>query len=294
MLLDKFVLDQINQYADKLEKKFDADVIYYNGPTHFLLINHFRDLIERIASYPNKKQRLCVFIKTSGGAVEPVEKMVDIIRHHYETVWFFVPDFAMSAGTIFCLSGDKIYMDYSSSLGPIDPQVMIKENGIDKYVPALGVLEQVEKLVKKAQENTLTGAEFAILQNQNLAVLSSYEHARELSVDLAKKWLVKYKFKNWSHHRTDPEKLGKEVTPEEKETRAADIVGALVNHAAWHSHARFIGPRMLKNVLKLEIDEYPDAEATMLIRCYSDLLTDYIERAQHTYYMHHKGITVER
>ena len=31
-------------------------------------------------------------------------------------------------------------MDYSSSLGPIDPQVTIKDNGIDKLVPALGVL----------------------------------------------------------------------------------------------------------------------------------------------------------
>ena len=27
----------------------------------------------------------------------------------------------MSAGTIWCMSADKIFMDYSSSLGPIDP-----------------------------------------------------------------------------------------------------------------------------------------------------------------------------
>jgi ClpP class serine protease len=49
---------------------------------------------------------------------------VTVIRKHYKTVNFVVPDYAMSAGTIFCMSGDKIFMDYASALGPIDPQVI--------------------------------------------------------------------------------------------------------------------------------------------------------------------------
>ena len=122
-MLEKFVLEKINQYAEELETRLNGDVIYYYGPTHLSLIKPFRDLIEKIASSETKRDRICIFIKTGGGAVEPVEKMVDIIRHHYKEVWFFIPDYAMSAGTIFCMSGDKIYMDYSSSLGPIDPQV---------------------------------------------------------------------------------------------------------------------------------------------------------------------------
>lgn len=43
-------------------------------------------------------------------------------------------------------SGDKICMDYSSALGPIDPQVF---NG-ELWVPALGYLEKVEELVAKS------------------------------------------------------------------------------------------------------------------------------------------------
>lgn len=66
-----------------------------------------------------------------------VEKMVEIIRNKYQKVYFVVPDYAMSAGTIFCMSGEKIYMDYSSSLGPIDPQVY---NG-KEFVPALAYLD---------------------------------------------------------------------------------------------------------------------------------------------------------
>lgn len=286
-MLDNFILDKINDYAQQLEDKLDGDVIYYYGPTNHFLVKPFRDLIEGMATSPTKRNKICVFLKTGGGQVEPVEKMVDILRFHYETVWFFVPDIAMSAGTVFCMSGDKIFMDYSSSLGPIDPQVTINDNGVDKFVPALGVLEQVEKLIKKSKEGTISPAEFAILQSQNLAVLSSYEHAKDLSIDLAVNWLVKYKFNNWNTHRTDSSKKGHTVTSEEKMARAREIVSQLADHKVWHSHGRFISSTMLHDVLRLEIDGYPE-DARILIRSYNDLLTDFIEQKNYPYYMHDK------
>lgn len=46
-----------------------------------------------------------------------------------------MPNFAYSAGTIFCMSGDNIYMNYYSALGPVDPQV---QNRDGKLVAALG------------------------------------------------------------------------------------------------------------------------------------------------------------
>lgn len=289
-MLDNFVLDQINGYAAQLEIKLNGDVIYYYGPTHHSLVKPFRDLLERMAKN-TQRDKLCIFLKTGGGAVEPVEKMVDIVRKHYKTVWFFVPDFAMSAGTIWCMSGDKIFMDYSSSLGPIDPQVTIKDGGVDKLVPALGVLEQVEKLIEKSLNNTISPVEFAILKDQNLALLSSYEHAKDLSIDLAVKWLVKYKFKDWTQHRTYLIKKGQQVTNKEKVERARDIVIKLANHKLWHSHGRYISPSMLNDVLRIEIDEYPDEKARELIRTYNDLLTDFIEQKNYIYYMHDKQKT---
>lgn len=293
MLLDKFILSQLNDYANKLEGKLDGDVIFYYGPMHPLLVKPFRDLIERMSSSQGKHQRLCVFLRTGGGAVEPVEKMVDIIRHHYNEVWFFVPDFAMSAGTIFCMSGDKIFMDYSSSLGPIDPQVVINDSGIQKLVPASGVLEQVEKLIQKSREGNISPAEFAILQNQNLALLSSYEHARDLSIDLAKSWLVKYKFKDWLKHKTNPAKLDQQVTDKEKAERAEEIVNKLVDHKNWHSHGRLIGSKLLNDQLRLKIDDYPDDESRSLIRSYNDLITDFAEQKRFDFYMHDKTKSAE-
>ena len=46
-------------------------------------------------------------------------------------------------------------MDYSSSLGPIDPQIW---NG-KEFVPALGYLDKVDQLLAKAKDGTITQAE---------------------------------------------------------------------------------------------------------------------------------------
>jgi ClpP class serine protease len=117
-----------------------------------------RDFIERSALLEPKRESLALFVNTPGGSAEAAEKMVEIQRAHYKNVYFVVPDFAMSAGTILCMSGDRIFMDYSSSLGPIDPQV---HNG-KEWVPALGYLDKVEQLLEKARQGALTNAEFLI------------------------------------------------------------------------------------------------------------------------------------
>ena len=68
--------------------------------------------------------RLVIFLNTPGGSAETVEKMVEVVRYHYGEVFFVVPDYAMSAGTIFCTSGDKIFMDYSSALGRLPSAIL--------------------------------------------------------------------------------------------------------------------------------------------------------------------------
>jgi hypothetical protein len=135
---------------------------------------------------------------------------------------------------------------------------------------------------------------FAILQNQNLALLSSYEHAKALSIDLAQKWLIKYKFQDWETHRSDPQKKGKPVADNEKIERANEIVTKLTNHALWHSHGRFLGPQILREELRIEIDDYPDDnELKRLIRSYNDLLTDHVEQQKGIYLIHDKRKSAE-
>jgi hypothetical protein len=270
----------------RIEKHFEADGAFFHGPLSPGLTRVFRDFVENLPGDGDRAPRLVLLVSTPGGEVETVEKLVEIIRHHYREVFFVVPDLAMSAGTILCMSGDRIYMDYSSALGPIDPQVF---NG-KEWVPALGYLDKVEELLQKARDGKLTNAEFLVLQNQDLARLRRFEQARDLTVTLLKKWLVEYKFKDWQVHRTDVDKKGHPVTLDEKKQRAEEIARLLGNNREWHSHGRRIGPTTLRDKLRLEVHDYSTDETTKaLIRPYNDMLTEYVARENLSTFLHHRN-----
>ncbi|HND86445.1 MAG TPA: hypothetical protein PLU50_11575, partial [Pseudobdellovibrionaceae bacterium] len=262
--LDDKVHKLLNEKLEALEVHFQADILNYFGPFEGGE-KTFLKIIEELAADEGKRNKIFIILTSLGGSATVVERMVSILRHHYEEVNFVVPDYAYSAGTIFCMSGDSIHMDYFSVLGPIDPQIQNKEG---KLVAALGYLDKINELLEKAQKNTLTQAEFIILKDFDLAELRGYEQAKDLTIALLEKWLVKYKFKNWSVHRTDPAKLNKKVTEEEKIARAKEIAGHLSNNNEWKSHGRPINIEALRG-LRLEIDDFSNnTERRTLVRDY--------------------------
>ena len=270
-IFDSTIQEILNERLNKLEEHFEADFLFYYGPISDSLDKPFRDLIEELKDEAVPKTKLFIILNTPGGSAETVERLVKIIRYHYEEVNFIIPDAAYSAGTIFCLSGDNIYMDYSSSLGPIDPQVFNGKN----WVPALGYLDKVEELINKSLINTISPAEILMLREQDLALLRRHEQARDLTIALLKEWLVKHKFKNWSNHSS----TGAVVTPQEKEQRATEIARDFGDNKLWHSHGRSIGISALTNILKLKIEDYSDVkDLRKLIRDYNDLICQYISR----------------
>ncbi len=191
---------------------------------------------------------LVVILDTPGGVVEVVERIVRVLRHHYDEVKFLIPDRAMSAGTVLAMSGDSILMDYHSCLGPIDPQLQRD----DRLVPALSYLAQYENLIEKSKNETLSTAELVLLQKLDLAELHRFELARDLTTDLLKTWLVRYKFKDWTV--TETQKLP--VTEEMREERASWIAQQLSDQERWLTHGRGIAMRTLQNELKLKIEDF--------------------------------------
>ncbi len=278
-IFDSTMHDILNSRLNALEKHFNSDVIFFYGSIGNSLEKPFRDFIEDLKADTVKHDTLCVILNTPGGSVETVEKLVKITRHHYQEVYFIVPDAAYSAGTIFCMSGDKIFMDYSSSLGPIDPQVFNGKN----WVPALGYLDKVEEMIDKSSKGKLTQAELIMLREQDLALLRRFEQARDLTIELLKEWLVKYKFKNWDNHS----KNGNAVTEDEKKLRAEKIAKDLSNNKLWHSHGRSIGIDALTDILKLKIEDYSvNHGLRQLIREYNDLICQYILRSGSEAFLH--------
>ncbi len=278
------IVNLLNEKLEALEKHFDADVIAYYGPIIDGNENLLLRIVEDLAEDVNKRNNLCIVLTTNGGSAIAVERYVNIIRKHYDEITFIVPDYAYSAGTIFCMSGDHIYMDYFSVLGPIDPQVQNKEG---KWVAALGYLDKVNEMLEKAKTDELTQAEFLILKDIDLAELKGYEQAKELTIDLLKKWLVKYKFKNWDKHQTDADKKGQPVTDEEKEARAGEIADKLSNNNIWKSHGRPINIETITQFLRLKIEDYSDMQQKRdVIRSYYELLSDYVARERYPIFIH--------
>jgi len=276
--IDSSIKDLLNEKLNKLETVLDADVLVYSGDLGPVPPHIFLKIVEELVESPDHKQKLCILLTTNGGSVESVERYVNILRKHYSEIDFIVPDYAYSAGTVFCMSGDKIMMDYFSVLGPIDPQVPNKEG---KFVAALGYLDKVNEFIQKAQNGTLTNAELIWMKEIDLGQLRQFEQARDLTSDLLKTWLVKYKFKNWDKHRN-----GNDVTLEEKTRRAEEIARQLSDNNKWKSHGRAIDIRELTD-LKLKIDDYGTNDTLKNpIRDYYYTMTEFLRMKSQNLFIH--------
>lgn len=245
------IQDSAREWANSrlvgIEQMLNADGLSIISPIVESVEHRTRIAVE---GRENRREGLFVILDTPGGVVEVVERIVRVLRSHYAEVKFIVPNRAMSAGTVLAMSGDAILMDYHSCLGPIDPQLSLDGS----LVPALSYLEQYDKLIRKSTEGTLSTAELVLLQKLDLAELHRFELARDLSIDLLKEWLTKYKFKDWTVTETN----ATPVTDEMRESRAEDIARKLNDQQRWLTHARGIDMSVLREELKLKIDDLDD------------------------------------
>jgi membrane-bound ClpP family serine protease len=263
---------QLDERLKAVEAAADADVLVYFGPMQPPADDAIKAAVEAID--PKRETLMCV-LETPGGYVDTTERIALIFRHHYQRVEFLIPSYAMSAGTVLVMSGDAIHMDYASMLGPIDPQVS-KGDGL---VPALGYIEQFNRLIQKSEAGSLTTAEITYLvQNFDPAELYRYEQERELSIALLKEWLVQYKFKDWKV----TEDRGKAVTKKMRTDRARVIAQKLNKTDHWHSHNRGIPMAVVQRDLKLLIDDFGEnAKLNGPIREHFHLLKDYSGKRSH-------------
>ena len=264
-------LDAMTNAFKDLELQLDADVLVFFGEIVDGIEANIKQIVEQICSDEQKHDKLCILLTTPGGSLNPVKRMVNIFRHFYTEVDFIIPDYAYSAGTVMACSGDKIYMDYYSVLGPIDPQVRNRDG---KYVAALGYLDKINELIEKAKNNELTNAEFIILKDFDLAELRAYEQARDLAIDLLVEWLPKYKFKNWTTHSSSLAL----VSDDEKRARALEIAQNLSDNKEWKSHGRPISREELARQ-KLHIEKLEDSPTVYkAVTTYHELMSDYIQK----------------
>jgi len=210
-----------------------------------------------VESIPADVKAIDIILVTPGGSAQQVAKFVDKLRPRFDHISFILPDIAMSAGTIFVMSGDDIIMDSRAYIGPVDPQIPDK-NGM--YVPAQAILtlireiqERGEEFIKKGQNPPWT--DLQILRQIDGKEIGNAISASEYSIELVETYLYKYKFRHWTQHSN-----GTQVTDEEKQKRAREIAELLCDHSEWKTHSRGINREIAWEVCKLKITHPEDIE----------------------------------
>jgi hypothetical protein len=208
--------------------------------------------------------RLDFILETPGGAGEIAEDIVKLLRSRFDEVNIIVPGTAKSAGTIIAMAGDEILMEPVSALGPIDAQIIHR----GKQFSAEAFIQGLDDIKEEAKTKGLNPAHIPILQNISPGEIRHAENAMEFARELVREWLVKYKFKNWTHRRRD----GSEVTDADRRARAKNIADELSKHKRWLTHGRSIKIDDLRAMEVMITDYSENAELADAIRRYRVLV----------------------
>lgn len=191
-------------------------------------ITGFSDLIEGIDS-----REIDIFLHSSGGSAEATERIVNLLRENFSHIRFLIPNSAYSAATMLALCGDEILMDERSTLGPIDPQIIIKTPQGETSAPVQDILDGFERIRQILKDDPgALGAYLPMLQKYDLHIFETCENAKKLARSLAQEWLEKYMLKD---------------IPDRK-VKAASIAEKLGEHKEYLSHGRTIGIRQCKEM----------------------------------------------
>lgn len=215
-----------------------------------------KPFLEMLSNVSTSQNELDIMLVTPGGSAETVDYFVKQIRARFKHVSFILPYMSMSAGTIFCMSGDELIMDEDAFFGPIDPQVPSHEG---RFVPAQSVLTLLATIQKRGEERLTKGinpdwSDILILRELDAKEIGNAINASKLSTDLVSHYLECYKFKNWIYHDNDPTKP---VSQQERHDRANEIANKLCDHSLWLSHSSRISREMAVSDCKLKV-MYPE------------------------------------
>lgn len=196
-------------------------------------INAFMNAIHGL----DPSKGLDLILHTPGGLVTATEAIVDYLHSIFgNNIRCFIPQLAMSGGTMIACSCRDIFMGKQSSIGPIDPQF--------GAIPAYGMIEDYERAVQEIAKNPASVPLWQTIFNKvNPSFITECQHAIDLSSELVTKWLVSYMFADLK-------------TAQRKAKR---VVKALNNHTATKTHGRHINIdgaiKIGLNVKRLEDDD---------------------------------------
>ena len=187
----------------------------------------------------DRTKGLDLILHTPGGETAATESLVDYLRAMFGTdIRAFVPQLALSAGTMIACACKVIYMGKQSSLGPIDPQL--------HNIPAHGVVEEFKRAHEEvSQDPSRIPMWQPIIAKYPPAFIGECEKAIEWANEMVTEWLHGGMLADLEH--------------EARLERSEKIVTNLTDHALSKSHARHLSFDRCKEfglkVCRLEDDQ---------------------------------------
>ncbi len=232
-------IDKIRRsYITRLAKERGRNVIiYYSGwlqkptiPENSIMdidVNGFMTTCHKL----DKSKGLDLILHTPGGSIAATETIVNYLRSVFNCdITAFIPQIAMSAGTMIACSCKEIYMGKQSSLGPVDPQFLFPGVG---QVAAWGILEEVERGLKEIKENKESQVLWAnIFAKYPPTFVGTCEKAIEWSQQITTAWLQDCMFKD----------------DKDAKTKAETVVKTLSSHKETKSHSRHLSKEKCKEI----------------------------------------------
>ena len=173
---------------------------------------------------------------TPGGNIAATEAIVNYLRGFFGTdIRAFVPQLAMSAGTMIACACKEIFMGEHSSLGPIDPQL--------SNIPAYGVVEEFERARQEIRQDPSTIPIWQpILAKYSPTLVGECEKAIKWANVMVIEWLRTGMFAG----------LKEEV----KRQKSEEIVNKLADHSLSKTHERHLSADYCKEIgLKVHLLE---------------------------------------
>lgn len=214
------------RYLQRLQKHTGRNVIvYYSGwlqkpgvegsQVNDADKNGFMAVIKGL----DRSKGLDLLLHTPGGETAATESLVDYLRAMFGTdIRAFVPQLAMSAGTMIACAAKVIFMGKHSSLGPIDPQF--------RGIPAHGVVEEFATALASIKADPAAVHLWQpIIAHYGPTFIGECQKAIVWSNEMVTEWLVSGMFAG----RADPA------------GDAAKAIAELGDHALTKSHARHLG-----------------------------------------------------
>ncbi len=178
------------KYIKQLNVITNRNIIcYYSGwlqkqGINEVAINDFdKNGLMTVINGLDKTKGLDLILHTPGGDTAATESIVDYLYKTFgNDIRCFVPQMAMSGGTMIACSCKEIWMGNHSSLGPIDPQY--------SGIPAHALIEEFQRAVKDIQSNpAMIPVWQPIIAKYRPTLIGECEKVIKWSNDMVQEWL---------------------------------------------------------------------------------------------------------